>query len=72
MTIDIQEPLDKANKEHLSEDEYNSLYERMAECVNLGVEDGHIAADDILVEALKKMGCTKLVELYESIDKWYA
>lgn len=56
----------------LNEKEYESLCKRMAECVNMGVEDGHIAADDILLEALEKMGYEKLVNLYRDLDKWYA
>lgn len=59
-------------KPALSEEEYDSLCERMVECVNMGVENGHIAADSILLEVLKKMGYEKLVELYRELDKWYA
>lgn len=56
----------------LNEKEYESLCKRMAECANMGVEDGHIAADDILLEALEKMGYKKLTEIYLNLDKWYA
>lgn len=59
-------------KPALSDEEYNSLCERMTDCVNLGTEEGHIEADHILVEVLKKMGYKKLVELYLDLDKWYA
>ena len=59
-------------KPALSKEEYRSLCERMAECANMGVEDAHIAADDILVEVLKKMGYKKLAEIYLNLDKWYA
>lgn len=56
----------------LSKEEYDSMCKRMAECANMGVEDGHIAADDILLEALEKMGYKKLTEIYLNLDKWYA
>lgn len=56
----------------LSKEEYDSMCKRMAECVNMGVEDGHIAADTILLEVLKKIGYKELVELFQNIDKWYA
>lgn len=56
----------------LNEKEYESLCKRMAECANMGVEDGHISADDILLEALEKMGYKKLTEIYLNLDKWYA
>lgn len=56
----------------LNEKEYESLCKRMAECANMGVEEGHIAADDILLEALEKMGYKKLTEIYLNLDKWYA
>lgn len=68
----IYEPTDNDFKEALSDEEYNSLCERMADCANLGTEDGHIAADDILLEALEKMGYKKLTEIYLNLDKWYA
>ena len=60
------------DKPVLSDEEYNSLCKRMVECANMGVEDGHIAADDILLEALEKMGYKKLTEIYLNLDKWYA
>lgn len=48
------------------------MQKKMTECADMGVEDGHIAADGILLEALEKMGYEKLVELYQELDKWYA
>ena len=59
-------------KPALSKEEYHSLCERMADCVNLGTEEGHIEADHILVDVLKKMGYKKLVEIYLNLDKWYS
>ena len=56
----------------LSKEEYDSMCKRMAECANMGVEDGHIAADTILLEVLKKIGYKELVELFQNLDKWYA
>ena len=35
-------------------------------------ETRHGTADDLLVELLKKLGCTKTVAAYESFNKWYA
>lgn len=60
------------DKPALSEEEYSSLCERMADCANSGTEEGHIDADHILVEALEKMEYKKLVELYLELDKWYS
>lgn len=60
------------DKPALSNKEYDSLCERMADCANSDTEEGHIDADHILVEALEKMGYKKLVELYLELDKWYS
>lgn len=35
-------------------------------------EIAHREADTLLCEVLRKLGYNELVELYESIDKWYA
>jgi hypothetical protein len=59
-------------KPDLSDGEYNSLCERMTDCMNLGTEEGHIEADHILVEVLKKMGYKKLTDIYLNLEKWYA
>ena len=56
----------------LSKEEYDSMCKRMAECANMGFEDGHIAADTILLEVLKKIGYKELVELFQNLGKWYA
>ena len=34
------------------------------------IDHGH--ADDILCDALRKLGFDDLVDLYETVDKWYA
>lgn len=59
-------------KPALSKEEYKSLCERMADCANLGTEEGHITADHILVEVLKKMGYKKLTDIYLNLNKWYS
>lgn len=56
----------------ISNEEYNSLCERMADCVNLDTEEGHITADHILVEALEKMGYKQLTDIYLNLNKWYS
>lgn len=35
-------------------------------------EDRHIRADGILCKVLRGLGYGEVVDLYESIDKWYA
>lgn len=35
-------------------------------------EAQHAYADEILCEALKHLGCEKLVEEWEKVPKWYA
>jgi hypothetical protein len=35
-------------------------------------ESAHGAADDLLCEALKSLGCGDGVAIFEKIEKWYA
>ena len=35
-------------------------------------EMDHMAADKLIVELLKKLGCTETVAAYEAVGKWYA
>lgn len=46
--------------------------ERMKECANYGVEEGHMKGDDILCEILKLTGYGDVVKEFEKLDKWYA
>ncbi len=39
---------------------------------NGDVEAAHAQADDILTNLLKELGCNKVVDLFEKIEKWYA
>ncbi len=36
------------------------------------VEDSHIEADDVLCDLLRELGCSRLVDVYEGIRKWYS
>jgi len=36
------------------------------------IESAHAEADDILCTVLEVLGCTKLVEEYKKVQKWYA
>jgi hypothetical protein len=37
-----------------------------------GGEENHMQADAILCDLLKYLGYIKLVEIYNSVNKWYA
>ncbi len=37
----------------------------------MDTESGHVEADDILCELLKKLGYSDVVEEFEKIHKWY-
>ena len=36
------------------------------------VEGAHIEADEVLCDLLKQVGFTKVVEVYNKLEKWYA
>jgi len=36
------------------------------------IEANHVKADEILCEALRRLGQDRLVELFEKVEKWYA
>lgn len=36
------------------------------------IEESHSIADSYLMEALTLLGCNKIVEEYDKVDKWYA
>lgn len=42
------------------------------ECQHGDTEGAHGRADEILCELLTKLGYTKTVNAWESVDKWYA
>ena len=44
---------------------------KLKEAANLGEEEGHIVADDVLCELLVSLGYGDVVDAYESIHKWY-
>jgi len=46
--------------------------ERIKAAADLGVEDGHVEADDALCGLLVHLGFTDIVEKYLEIPKWYA
>lgn len=35
-------------------------------------EVAHIAADELMMELLRLLGCSKTVEAFEELEKWYA
>lgn len=45
---------------------------RMSELITNDTEENHIKADDLMVEALRKLGYGKGLKIFESIEKWYA
>ena len=44
----------------------------LSEDKNGDFETTHSKADDLLVEFLKRLGHTDIVEAYEKVGKWYA
>lgn len=44
----------------------------MAEAVNEGPEDGHIEADALMCETLRRLGYEEGVQIFENLKKWYA
>ena len=46
--------------------------ERIKAAKDLGVEGGHVEADDALCGLLVHLGFTDIVEKYLEIPKWYA
>jgi len=55
-------------KEEL-EEKYVKL---LGECFTGDTEDDHAKADGFLCELLEELGFHKVVEKFESIEKWYA
>lgn len=54
----------------LSDEEF---IERMkARCFTGHEEDDHIRADEILCDFLRLLGYNELVDVYESVTKWYS
>ena len=56
----------------MTNEQYRVLCERMRQLASdADIEAAHGKADDILCEVLDKLGYTEIVDLYNSIEKWY-
>lgn len=56
----------------MTNEQYRALCERMQQLASdADIEAAHGKADDILCEVLDKLGYTEIVDLYNSIEKWY-
>lgn len=44
----------------------------MAEASHEGPEDGHIEADALMCETLRRLGYEEGVQIFENFKKWYA
>lgn len=42
------------------------------QCSHGDTEAAHYTADHIIIQLLLVLGCSKTVEAWESVDKWYA
>lgn len=42
------------------------------DCERFGAEEGHIYADDLLCELLRRLGFEEVVEKFENLKKWYS
>jgi hypothetical protein len=41
-------------------------------CMHGDTEAAHADADDIVIELLRLIGCTKTADAWQAVDKWYA
>jgi len=48
------------------------LVERLREISAYDVESGHMEADRLLCETLRRLGYDKAIDIFESLPKWYA
>ena len=56
----------------MTNEQYRALCERMQQLASdADIEAAHGKADDILCGVLDKLGYTEIVDLYNSIEKWY-
>jgi len=46
--------------------------ELLRKCEDMDQEIGHMEADDILCKLLAELGYQEVVDVYESLPKWYA
>lgn len=42
------------------------------QCSHGDTEAAHCTADDIIIQLLLVLGCSKAVEAWKRVDKWYA
>ena len=75
IVVDIRKMLgDGTGEQRMSNETIEAKYlPRMRELIDSDdTEMAHSEADDILIDILKELGFTKLIELYEKVGKWYA
>lgn len=70
----IDELLEHWNRRHQPEDggRYVETMEGIAEFSHRNIEEGHIRADDLLVEFLQEKGYEDLADAFEKVEKWYS
>lgn len=56
----------------MTPDEFRSRMQTMANGGNYDNEQAHGDADDLMCEALRSLGYGEGVDIYQSIEKWYA
>lgn len=50
----------------------DELTERLSKLSALDTETGHMEADRLLCETLRRLGYDKAIDIFESLPKWYA
>lgn len=49
------------------------FYEKISEIAkDYDIEDGHYAMDNLMCDVLKSLGYKKGIEIFESMERWYA
>lgn len=49
------------------------FYKKMLDLAeNYDIEDGHYSMDELMCEVLKLLGYEKGIEVFESVERWYA
>lgn len=61
--------LSDAERDELTKKYVNELQKR---CFSGDLETDHVYADNILMDLLTELRLNRIVEVYDSIDKWYA
>ena len=56
--------------EKMTPEEFKNKMQKIA--AEYGIEDGHIEADDLMIELLKELGYGEGAEIFDQMDKWYS